>query len=349
MEMMRAVLDTNFWLATHVVVITLGYSATFVAGSAGHRSTSCLGVFTGRRYGHRASASGDSRPCLATRWPKWSMASSASPPCSASSARCSAASGPTNPGAGSGAGTPRRTARCSSSSGTPSSSTPAGAAWSRDRGLMNLAVFGNIVTSFSWFGVNMLGIGLHSYGFMDAAFKWLHDLHRQPARDYRRRPACRCTCGGVSARVSQRHSTPPARNRPRPNTRRTAGLRERHRTHRYGGQSPKRTAGTPPPRPARDRPGEHHDATQGARPGDLGHPEPDDQGHAGSRRDEHAHGDGRQHEHHSRRASPRPPARPGSQPRAGRGAADSRRDGSPTAAVGLSPQRLLRPASSRSA
>jgi cytochrome c biogenesis factor len=43
----------------------------------------------------------------------------------------------------------------------------------RERGLMNLAVFGNIVTSFSWFGVNMLGIGLHSYGFMDAAFRWL--------------------------------------------------------------------------------------------------------------------------------------------------------------------------------
>jgi ABC-type transport system involved in cytochrome c biogenesis permease subunit len=43
----------------------------------------------------------------------------------------------------------------------------------RERGLMNLAVIGNIVTSFSWFGVNMLGIGLHSYGFTDAAFKWL--------------------------------------------------------------------------------------------------------------------------------------------------------------------------------
>jgi len=43
----------------------------------------------------------------------------------------------------------------------------------RERGLMNMAVFGNIMTSFSWFGVNMLGIGLHSYGFMDAAFKWL--------------------------------------------------------------------------------------------------------------------------------------------------------------------------------
>src|SRR6202000_1665050 len=32
MEMMRAVLDTNFWLATHVVVVALGYASTFVAG-----------------------------------------------------------------------------------------------------------------------------------------------------------------------------------------------------------------------------------------------------------------------------------------------------------------------------
>jgi ABC-type transport system involved in cytochrome c biogenesis permease subunit len=43
----------------------------------------------------------------------------------------------------------------------------------RTRGLICLAVFGNIVTSWSWFGTNMLGIGLHSYGFTDAAFKWL--------------------------------------------------------------------------------------------------------------------------------------------------------------------------------
>ncbi|NQY74736.1 MAG: cytochrome c biogenesis protein CcsA [Candidatus Margulisbacteria bacterium] len=38
------------------------------------------------------------------------------------------------------------------------------------RGLMVMAVFGNIVNSFSWFGVNMLGIGLHSYGFMGQTF-----------------------------------------------------------------------------------------------------------------------------------------------------------------------------------
>jgi hypothetical protein len=50
------------------------------------------------------------------------------------------------------------------------------ARWSgmvKERGLMNMAIVGNIVTSWSWFGVNMLEIGLHSYGFMGAAFYWL--------------------------------------------------------------------------------------------------------------------------------------------------------------------------------
>jgi ABC-type transport system involved in cytochrome c biogenesis permease subunit len=36
-----------------------------------------------------------------------------------------------------------------------------------DRGLAILAIGGNIVTSWSWFGVNELGIGLHSYGFTE--------------------------------------------------------------------------------------------------------------------------------------------------------------------------------------
>ncbi len=35
---------------------------------------------------------------------------------------------------------------------------------------MALAVFGNIVTSWSWFGTNLLGVGLHSYGFTDRGF-----------------------------------------------------------------------------------------------------------------------------------------------------------------------------------
>ena len=31
-------------------------------------------------------------------------------------------------------------------------------------------MFGNIVTSWSWFGTNLLGVGLHSYGFTDRGF-----------------------------------------------------------------------------------------------------------------------------------------------------------------------------------
>lgn len=35
MQMLQAVLDTSFWLATHVTIINLGYAATFVAGLFG--------------------------------------------------------------------------------------------------------------------------------------------------------------------------------------------------------------------------------------------------------------------------------------------------------------------------
>jgi len=35
LEMMEAVLDTNFWLATHVTTVTFGYTATVVAGVIG--------------------------------------------------------------------------------------------------------------------------------------------------------------------------------------------------------------------------------------------------------------------------------------------------------------------------
>ena len=45
MEMMRAVLDTNFWLATHVTTITLGYASTFVAGALA-LAFILLGLFT---------------------------------------------------------------------------------------------------------------------------------------------------------------------------------------------------------------------------------------------------------------------------------------------------------------
>ena len=39
----------------------------------------------------------------------------------------------------------------------------------KQRGMMVLAILGIIVTSWSYFGTNLLGIGLHSYGFMEGA------------------------------------------------------------------------------------------------------------------------------------------------------------------------------------
>ena len=36
LEMLVAVLDSNFWLATHVTTITMGYGASLVAGFVGH-------------------------------------------------------------------------------------------------------------------------------------------------------------------------------------------------------------------------------------------------------------------------------------------------------------------------
>jgi ABC-type transport system involved in cytochrome c biogenesis permease subunit len=43
----------------------------------------------------------------------------------------------------------------------------------RERGLMVMAVFGNVITAWSFFGTNLLGVGLHSYGFTNNGFYWL--------------------------------------------------------------------------------------------------------------------------------------------------------------------------------
>ena len=161
MEMMRAVLDTNFWLATHVVAVTTGYASTFVAGFLALIYI-LRGVFTktlDEATGKSLARMVYGIVCFATLF---------------------------------------------SFVGTVLGGIWADQSWGRfwgwdpkengaliivlwnamilhmrwggmirERGLINCAIFGNIVTSWSWFGVNMLGIGLHSYGFTDAAFKWL--------------------------------------------------------------------------------------------------------------------------------------------------------------------------------
>jgi len=161
LEMMRAVLDSNFWLATHVVVVTTGYASTFLAGMLAVIYV-VRGMFT--KTLDKATADTLARMvygivCFATLF---------------------------------------------SFVGTALGGIWADQSWGRfwgwdpkengaliiviwnalilharwggmvkQRGLICLAIFGNIVTSWSWFGTNMLGIGLHSYGFTEAAFWWL--------------------------------------------------------------------------------------------------------------------------------------------------------------------------------
>jgi cytochrome c-type biogenesis protein CcsB len=176
MEMMRAVLDTNFWLATHVVVVTLGYASTFVAGLLAI-------IYVALGWTTRLLA-----PNVAgTRAP-----SGANVPADLGKSLAKMVYGIVC------------FATLFSFVGTVLGGIWADQSWGRfwgwdpkengaliivlwnalilharwggmvrERGLMGMALFGNIVTSFSWFGVNMLGVGLHSYGFMDEAFWWL--------------------------------------------------------------------------------------------------------------------------------------------------------------------------------
>ena len=190
MEMLRAVLDTNFWLATHVVVVTLGYASTFAAGLLAIIYI-FLGVFTPLLKQKLGAASSSSVP-VPSRGVKANPTSPRQGPLELGKALSKMVYGIVC------------FATLFSFVGTVLGGIWADQSWGRfwgwdpkengallivlwnaiilharwgglvrDRGIMNLAVFGNIVTSFSWFGVNMLGIGLHSYGFMDAAFNWL--------------------------------------------------------------------------------------------------------------------------------------------------------------------------------
>jgi ABC-type transport system involved in cytochrome c biogenesis permease subunit len=161
LEMLQAVLDTNIWLATHVVAITTGYSAMFLAGMLAIIYI-VRGVFT--RSLKKNTADSLARMtygvvCFATLF--------------------------------SFVGTVLGGIWADQSWGRFWGWDPKEngavlivlwcaiilhARWGgfiRQRGLMIMAIFGNVVTSFSWFGVNMLGVGLHSYGFMQKAFPWL--------------------------------------------------------------------------------------------------------------------------------------------------------------------------------
>lgn len=158
LEMLRAVLDTNLWLATHVVMVTLGYSATFLAGFLG-----IIYIFRGllTRSFDETTAKSLGRMmygivCFATlfsfvgtilggiwadqSWGRfWGW-------------------------------DPKENGALLIVIWNAIILHARWGGYARERGIAVLAVFGNIITSLSWFGVNMLGVGLHSYGFMDQAF-----------------------------------------------------------------------------------------------------------------------------------------------------------------------------------
>jgi len=161
MQMMQAVLDTNFWLATHVITVTLGYAATFLAGALGIAYI-LGGVYTRLLTKDRAKA-------------LYTMIYGVV-----------------------------AFALLFSFVGTVLGGIWADQSWGRfwgwdpkengailivlihaiilharwgglvqARGFAVLATLGNIITAWSWFGTNMLGVGLHSYGFMESGMFWL--------------------------------------------------------------------------------------------------------------------------------------------------------------------------------
>lgn len=159
LEMVRAVLDSNFWLSTHVVVVTLGYSAMFLMGilaifyiignlittlSPQIKKSLSMMVFGILCFATLFSFVGT---MLGGIWAdqSWGRFWGWDPKEN---------------------GALLIVLWCA---------IMLHARWGRlvqHHGLMIMAVIGNIITSWSWFGTNMLGVGLHSYGFMDRAF-WI--------------------------------------------------------------------------------------------------------------------------------------------------------------------------------
>jgi len=197
LELQQAVLDTNFWLATHVTAINIGYSATYLAGALGILYI-FAGVFT-RALSHVHKKSGE----IPKRVVIGGMMSSAT--AIASLAGSAVVKGDT-------VGKTLTKiiygtvcfATLFSFVGTVLGGIWADQSWGRfwgwdpkengalmiviwnaiilharwggmvqARGIATLAVFGNIITTWSYFGTNQLGVGLHAYGFMDSAVFWI--------------------------------------------------------------------------------------------------------------------------------------------------------------------------------
>ena len=167
---MQAVLDTNFWLSTHVVCISIGYSATLIAGLLGCayvigsvitpvfnqenvRKGTINAIYGMTCYAMIFSFVGT---VLGGLWAddSWGRFWGWDPKENGALMIVLA------------------------------NALLLHARWcgvAKDRGIAVLAIVGNIVTLWSWFAVNEMGIGLHSYGFTEGTMQklsyfWLSQL-----------------------------------------------------------------------------------------------------------------------------------------------------------------------------
>jgi ABC-type transport system involved in cytochrome c biogenesis permease subunit len=155
MEMLQAVLDTNFWLATHVTCVTLGYMATFMAGFLGMVYL-IRGVFT-RTLDRDANKSLSQMiygtVCFATLL---------------------SFTGTVLGGIWADQSWGRFWGWDPKENGAVLiviwNALILHARWGgmvKQRGMAVLTIIGNMITGWSWFGTNQLGAGLHAYGFSE--------------------------------------------------------------------------------------------------------------------------------------------------------------------------------------
>ncbi|NBW88125.1 MAG: cytochrome C biogenesis protein, partial [Planctomycetia bacterium] len=163
MHVLQAVLDTQFWLSTHVITVTLGYGATFLAGLLGTCSI-VQRIWSGLVHGDDAAALADDQRvqeelhrmtygvvCFALffsfigtvlgglwaddSWGRfWGW-------------------------------DPKENGALMIVLWNAAVLHARWDRWIGPRGFAMFVIGGNIVTAWSWFGTNQLGIGLHSYGF----------------------------------------------------------------------------------------------------------------------------------------------------------------------------------------
>ena len=161
MHVLQAVLDTQFWLSTHVVTVTLGYGATFLAGLLG--TCSIVQALWARFSGHTPSHEADRE--IQDRLHRMTYG-----------VVCFALFfsfiGTVLGGLWADDSWGRFWGWDPKENGALMivlwNAAVLHARWDRwigPRGFALFAIGGNIVTAWSWFGTNQLGIGLHSYGF----------------------------------------------------------------------------------------------------------------------------------------------------------------------------------------